>query len=133
MDDIDRGARGLGSTSVQFQLHSIHVSRVVKKKEILSLEPEGQPWQVQGSINVVVYAGPESSYENQVARRSIDGDITYFLNGDFGGTTEEVDISMELDESSRALRRVLELANRIGKRPMNILVDSRSTGNYISA
>ena len=39
-----------------------------------------------------------------------------------------------MDSSSKTpRRRTLELAARIGKRPLRVLVDSRSTGNYIDA
>ena len=51
------------------------------------------------------------------------------------GTTVEVGESMAgVDSSSRTpKRRTLELAARIGRRPMRVLVDSGSTGNYINA
>lgn len=45
----------------------------------------------------------------------------------------EVGESMGLDSSSRTLRRTLELTSRFGKRPLKILVDSRSTSNYMLA
>ena len=52
-----------------------------------------------------------------------------------GGMTVEVGESMAgVDSSSRTLkRRTLKLAARIGCRPMRVLVDSGSTGNYIDA
>ena len=52
-----------------------------------------------------------------------------------GGTTIEVGESMAgVDSSSRTpKRRILELAMRIGHRPMRVLVDSGSTSNYIDA
>ena len=38
-----------------------------------------------------------------------------------------------MDSTSRTPRRTLELAGRIGKRPVHMLIDSGATGNYISA
>ena len=38
-----------------------------------------------------------------------------------------------LDSTSRTQRKTLELAGRIGKKPLKVLIDSGSTGNYISA
>ena len=49
-----------------------------------------------------------------------------------GGTT--VEVGEGVDSSSRTPKqRTLELAARIGHRPMRVLVDSGSTGNYIDA
>ena len=49
--------------------------------------------------------------------------------------TEEVGESMAgVDSSSRTpKRRILELAARIGRRPIRVLVDFGLTGNYIDA
>ena len=45
------------------------------------------------------------------------------------------DVVLDLESSSRThqWRRTLELATRIGSRPLKILVDSGSIGNYINA
>ena len=46
----------------------------------------------------------------------------------------EVDESMwSMDSSSKTPRRTLELAGRIEKRPVRMLIDSGATGNYVSA
>ena len=52
-----------------------------------------------------------------------------------GGTTEEAGESIAgVDSSIKTQRRpTLELAARIGRRPLRVLVDSGSTGNYIDA
>ena len=52
-----------------------------------------------------------------------------------GGTTVEAGESIAgVDSSSKTQRRrTLELAVRIGRRPLCVLVDSASTGNYIDA
>ena len=52
-----------------------------------------------------------------------------------GGTTVEAGESTAgVDSSSKTQRRrTLELAARIGRRPLRVLVDSGSTGNYIDA
>lgn len=57
-------ARGFWSTRKESQLHLIQESGVEKKKETLSIEPEVQPWQMQGSINVVVRFGNGPSNVN---------------------------------------------------------------------
>ena len=52
-----------------------------------------------------------------------------------GGTTIEVgEFIAGVDSLSRTpQRRTLELATRIGWRPLRVLVDSGSTSNYIDA
>ena len=70
-----------------------------------------------------------------MARGSIDGQEVASPDSVPGGTTVEVGESMAgVDSSSRTPKwRTLELAVRIGRRPMRVLVDSGSTGNYIDA
>ena len=70
-----------------------------------------------------------------MARGSTEGQGIVSLDSDLGGTTVEVGESMAgVDSSSRTPKqRTLELAVRIGRRPMRVLVDSGSTGNYIDA
>ena len=46
---------------------------------------------------------------------------------------EVVESVWDMDSSSKTLRRTLELAGRIGKRPVRMLIDSGTTGNYVSA
>ena len=46
---------------------------------------------------------------------------------------EIVESVWSMDSSSKTLRRTLELAERIGKRPVRMLIDSGTTGNYVSA
>ena len=67
----------------------------------------------------------ESTYEGTVA----------FPNCVSGGTTEEAGESIAgVDSSSKTqMRKTLELAARIGWRPLRVLVDSGWTGNYIDA
>ena len=52
-----------------------------------------------------------------------------------GGTTVEAgESTVGVDSSSKIQRRqTLELAARIGQRPLRVLVDSGSTDNYIDA
>ena len=70
-----------------------------------------------------------------MAWRSTDGQEVVSPDYVLGGTTVEVGESTAgVDSSSRTpKRRTLELAVRIGRRPMHVLVDSGSTGNYIDA
>ena len=70
-----------------------------------------------------------------MARESIDGWEVETPDSVPGGTTIEVGESTAgMDSSSKTpQRRTLELATRIGCRPLRVLVDSGSTGNYINA
>ena len=84
---------------------------------------------------MVVSAGPGPSSTSGMAWGSTDGQEVESPDSVLGGTTVEVGKSMaDVDSSSRTpKRRTLELAARIGRRPMRVLVDSGSTGNYIDA
>ena len=44
-----------------------------------------------------------------------------------------VESAWGLDSTNRTQRKTLELASRIGKKPLEVLIDSGSNGNYISA
>ena len=70
-----------------------------------------------------------------MAQRSTDGQEVVSPDYVPRGTTVEVGESTAgVDSSSRTpKRRTLELVARIGRRPMRVLVDSGSTGNYIDA
>ena len=46
---------------------------------------------------------------------------------------EVVESVWDMDSSSKNPRRTLELARRIGKRPICMLIDLGATGNYVSA
>ena len=84
---------------------------------------------------MVVSAGLGPSSTSGMARGSTDGQEVESPNSVPGGTTEEVGESMAgVDSSSRTPKqRTLKLAARIGRRPIRVLVDSGSTGNYIDA
>ena len=79
--------------------------------------------------------GPGPSSTSGMARGSTDGQEVESPNSVPGGATVEVGESMAgVDSSSRTPKqRTLELATRIARRPMRVLVDSGSTGNYIDA
>ena len=84
---------------------------------------------------MVVSAGPGPSCSSWLARGSTDEWEVVSPDSVLGGTTIEVgESTVGADSSSRTpKRRTLELAARIGGRPMRVLVDSGSTGNYIDA
>ena len=50
-----------------------------------------------------------------------------------GMAVEVVESVWSMDSSSKTPRRTLELARQIGKRPIRMLIDSGTTGNYVSA
>ena len=90
---------------------------------------------MHNSVHVVVSARPGPSSTSGMARVYTEGQEVESPDRVLGGTTVEVGESMAgVDSSSRTpKRRTLELAMRIGCRPMRVLVDSGSTGNYIDA
>ena len=106
-----------------------------KKKNSLSPIPGSRPWQAQNSGNMVGSAGPGPSFTSWMAWESTYEGTVAFPDCVLGGTTEEAGESIAgLDSSSKTQRRkIFELAARIGWRPLHVLVDSGSTGNYIDA
>ena len=84
---------------------------------------------------MVVSAGLGPSSSIWLAQGSIDGQEVVSSDNVPGETIVEVGESTAgVDSSSRAPKQTtLELAVRIGHRPMRVLVDSGSTGNYIHA
>ena len=82
----------------------------------------------------MVGTGPGSVNQSQATRRTVDEDVT----GSSKHVSEEatiggVEFAWGLDSTSRTQRKTLELASRIGKKPLKVLIDLGSTGNYISA
>ena len=137
LDDTDRGAGGFGSTGTKQLTQSSPATnkKGTKKKNPLSPAPGSRLRQAHNSVHMVVSAGPGPSSTSGMARGSTDGQEVASPDSVPGGTTVEVGESMAgVDSSSRTpKRRTLELAARIGRRPMRVLVDSGSTGNYIDA
>ena len=77
---------------------------------------------------------PGSVNQSQATRRIVDEDVT----GSSNHVSEEatiggVESAWGLDSTSRTQRKTLELASRIGKKPLKVLIDSGATSNYISA
>ena len=109
--------------------------RKKKKRYHLSPKPKVQQWQAQGSeLLYVVSAGPGPTNQNQLAWEVCMVDDAALSDSTEGRMTKEVVESVwSMDSTSRTLRRTLELAGRIGKRPVRMLIDSGTTRNYISA
>ena len=86
-------------------------------------------------LNMVVNAGPGPSSSSWLAQGPTHGWEVVSSNNVPRGTTVEVGESTAgVDSSSRIpQRRTIELVARIGHRPMRVLVDSGSIGNYIDA
>ena len=84
---------------------------------------------------MVVSTGLGPSSSGWLAQGSTDGWEVESPDTDLGGMTAEVGESIAgVDSSSRTpQQRTLELAARIGRRPLGILVDSGLIGNYIDA
>ena len=137
LDDTDRGAGGFGSTGIKPIVQSPQQKdkKGQKKKSSLSPTPGSRPRQAQNSVNMVVSAGPGPSSTSWMARESTYKGTVAFPDCVLWGTTEEAEESTAgVDSSSKTQRRkTLELAARIGWRPLHVLVDSGSTGNYIDA
>ena len=106
-----------------------------KKRYPRSPELEVQPWQAQGfELLYVVSTGPGPTNQNQLAWEACMVDDDALSDSTEGGMAIEVVESVwSMDSSSKTLRRSLELAGRIGKRPVRMLIDWGTTGNYVSA
>ena len=106
-----------------------------KKRHPRSPEPEVQPWQAQGSELLYVFnvgLGPEN--QNQLAwEASMVNDDALSDSSEGGMAVEVVESVWSMDSSDKTPRRTLELAGRIGKRPVCMLIDLGATGNYVSA
>ena len=137
LDDTHLGAQGFGSISTK-QLTQGSPSKDkkgTKKENPLSPSPGSQQQQAENLVNVVVNVEPGPSSTSWLARGSTDGQEVVSSDSVLGGRTVEVgESTVGVDYSSRTpKRRTLELAMRIGCRPMRVLVDSGSIGNYIDA
>ena len=137
LDDTDRGVGGFGSTGTKQLTQSSppKEKKGAKKKNPLSPSLGSRSWQAQNSVHMVLSAGLGPSSTSGLARGSTNDQEVVSPDSDPGGTTIEIGESMAgVDSSSRTpKRRTLELAARIGHRPMRVLVDFGSTGNYIDA
>ena len=137
LDDTDRGARGFGSTGTKQLTQSSQAKdkKGTKKKNPRSPSLGSQLRQTQNLVNVVVNAEPGPSCSSWLARGSTEGQEVVFPDGVLGAVTVEVGESTAGVNSSSGTSkwRTLELAARIGSRPICVLVDSVSTGNYIDA
>ena len=60
-------------------------------------------------------------------------DDALFDNNEGGMAAEVVESMWNADSSSKTPRKTRKLAGRIGKRPVHMLIDSGTTGNYVSA
>ena len=124
LDDTDRGADGFGSTGVKPIVQSSQQKdkKGKKKKSSLSPTPSSGQRQAQNSVNMVVSAGPGPSFTSWMARKSTNEGEVVFPDCVLGGTTvEDGEFTAGVDSSSRTpWRRILELAARIGRRPLRV-------------
>ena len=82
----------------------------------------------------MVSVGPGLANQNQLAWGACMVNNTTLFDNTEGGMIEDVvEFVWSIDLTSRTPRRTLELADRIGKRPVHMLIDSSATSNYISA
>ena len=84
---------------------------------------------------MVVETEPGPSSTSWMTQESTDKVEVVFPGCVLGGTTVEAgEFTASVDSSSKTpRRRTLELAARIGRQPLRVLVDSGLTGNYIDA
>ena len=136
-DHIDHGAGGFRSTGFKpfVQSSQSKDKKDEKKKNSLFRILGSRLWQAQNSVNMVFSAGLGPSSMSWAARESTYEGTVAFPDCVPRGTTVEAGESIAGgDSSSKTLRRkTLELATRIGWRPLHVLVDLGSTGNYIDA
>ena len=77
---------------------------------------------------------PGSVNRSQVTRRTIDEAVVGSSNHvSKEATISRVESAWGLNSTGRTQRKTLELAGRIGKKPLKVFIDSGSTSNYISA
>ena len=109
-------------------------SRGGKKKDSRTPKSAGQQRQTPGPQRVkVVDVGSGSSSQDRETRRSghnIGPGPSDISAG--GSTMQDID-AIHVVGTVRTPRRTLTLAGRVGKHQWPILIDSRSTGNYVSA
>ena len=107
-----------------------------KKRNPHSPKPVDAPRQVPGPSRVIV-AGtrPESPIQDQEIREKGDKcKSSCFPNHSTGGSAGlNLEAMWGIASSRQTPRKTLELAGRIEGKPWNLLIDSGSTGNYISA
>ena len=77
---------------------------------------------------------PRSVKKNQTTQRTVDEDVagsSHLVSEE--ATIGGVESAWGLDATSRTKRKTLELASKIGKKPLKVIINSGSTGNCISA
>ena len=82
----------------------------------------------------MVGTAPGSINQTQVTRRIVVEDVA--MSPDHvseEATIGGVESAWGLDSTSRTQRKTLELAGRIGKKLLKVLINSGSTGDYMSA
>ena len=105
---------------------SARISGNAKKEKISSI-----PWT---GGTTVASAGLGLANQNQLAwEASMVADDALSDSTEEGMAVEIVKSRWSVDSSSKTPRRTLELARRIEKRPVRMLIDSSVIGNYVSA
>lgn len=102
----------------------------------LSPKPVEQQRQAPVSNALVAGVGPGPTQRKQAVQGDVVPIDTYSLNRSTGGTTTRrvptVPQECGVSTGTRTHQGTLELAGRIGRKSCKILIDSGSTGNYIS-
>ena len=105
-----------------------------KKRDPHSPEPADELRQASGSKVLVADAGPQSSTQNQRTGEKVDKKSACFPDYSAGGSTSGGPAAVwGIASTGQTPRKTLELAGQIKGSPHNLLIDSGSTGNYISA
>ena len=109
-------------------------SRGGKKKDSCTLKPADQQRQTPGPQRVeVVDVGSGSSSQDRETQRSGHKVGPGPSDRSAGGSTMQDIVAIHVVGTVRTPRRTLALAGRVGKHRWPILIDSGSTGNYVSA
>ena len=103
---------------------------IAKKKYSEESEVTEQSWHASGSTSSVVDARPGPSL-NQSARGLESGECSSAPDAHVTSPTR--DCAVWGISAAQRTHKTFELAGRIGKRPVNVLLDSGSTGNFVDA
>ena len=81
----------------------------------------------------MVDAGSGPSSQDQEAQRTGDKVTPGSLNRSAGGSIKQDTVAIDVIGSMRTPKKTLELAGRVGEQRWAILIESGSTGNFVSA
>ena len=141
MRDVDQGVESAeGScTGVQHEKaekgernSAIEEKGIEKKKEIPFPNGEGSSWQASRAENTVVADAVPEADPARLSRRPEGEETSGGPDDSTQGSTSGRPAVWGIAAAERT-QKTFELAGKIGRKPLSILLDSGSTGNFVSA